>query len=150
MPVTSTKQKDPYLAGSFWIEMQGIIVAAFTDCSGLSIQTEVLEYSEGGRNDLVYKLPVRTKFSNITLKRGWSTSRELWGWYQEVISGRIRPRDCSIVMCAARGENPATELGRINVFQAYPVSWQGSNLTADSTNMAIESVELAHMGFQPG
>ncbi|HLZ26186.1 MAG TPA: phage tail protein [Chloroflexota bacterium] len=142
--------KEPYLVSSFWIEVQGVIIAAFTDCAGLSITTEVLEYAEGGRNDLVYKLPVRTKFSNITLKRGWTTSHDLWGWYQEVVNGRITPRDCSIVMCAAHGENPATETGRINVFQAYPISWQGSGLTADSSSMAVESVELAHMGFQPG
>ena len=142
--------RNPYLAGSFWIEVQGVIIAAFTDCSGLNIETEVFEYAEGGRNDLVYKFPVRTKFSNITLRRGWSTSHELWGWYREVINGRIHPRDCSIVMCAARGENPAAETGRINVFQAYPVKWRGSDLNAESSTMAVESLELAHMGFQPG
>ena len=146
----SVTQTDPHLAGSFWIEVQGVVVAAFTDCSGLNIETEVFEFSEGGRNDLVYKLPVRTRYSNITLKRGWTTSHDLWAWYQEVIGGRIQPRDCSIVMCSNQGENPGTETARINVFQAYPVSWHGSDLTAANTSIAVESLELAHMGFQPG
>lgn len=145
-----TSETDLFLSCSFWIEVQGVVIAEFSDCSGLSVETEVMEFAEGGRNDLVYKLPVRTRFSNITLKRGWTTSQDLWTWYQEVVGGRIQPRDCSIVMCALRGQNPGTEIGRINIFQAYPVSWRSSELSSETQSMAVESLELAHMGFQPG
>jgi phage tail-like protein len=143
-------QTDPFLIGSFWIEVQGVILASFAECSGLSAETEVQEYSEGGRNDVVYKLPVRTRYSNITLRRGWTNSTELWSWYQEVIDGTVRPRDCSIVMCSNDGQNPGDELARVNVSQAFPVKWQGPDLKADSAGAAVETLELAHLGFRRG
>jgi phage tail-like protein len=146
----STAVVDPFLLGSFWIEIQGVVVASFVECTGLHIETEVMEYSEGGRNDVVYKLPVRTKYSNITLKRGWTASRDLWNWYQEVVSGTIKPRDCSIVMCENDNLNPSNELNRLNVQQAFPVKWQGPDLKADGTGVAVETLELAHLGFQAG
>jgi phage tail-like protein len=146
----SYDEKDPFLLTSFWIEVQGIVLASFAECSGLNAETEVQEYAEGGRNDVVYRLPVRTRFSNISLRRGWTTSNDLWTWYQEVIDGVIRPRDCSIVMCANDGQNPAEELARLNVAQAFPIKWQGPDLTVGSTGTAVETLELAHLGFRPG
>ena len=144
------EQKDPYLSLSFWIEVQGIVLASFAECTGLNAETELQEYSEGGRNDVVYHLPVRTRYSNISLRRGWTTSNELWSWYQEVIDGVIRPRDCSIVMCANDGQNPSEELGRLNVAQAFPVKWQGPDLRVETMGVAVETLELAHLGFRPG
>ena len=144
------EQKDPYLSLSFWIEVQGIVLASFSECTGLNAETELQDYSEGGRNDVVYHLPVRTRFSNISLRRGWTTSNELWSWYQEVIDGVIRPRDCSIVMCANDGQNPAEEMGRLNVAQAFPVKWQGPDLRVETMGVAVETLELAHLGWRPG
>jgi phage tail-like protein len=141
---------DPLLLTSFWIEVQGIVLASFSECSGLSVETELLDYSEGGRNDVVYRLPIRTRFANIALKRGWTTSQDLWSWYQEVIDGVIRPRDCSIVMCANDGQNPSQELARLNVAQAFPVKWQGPDLRVETNGAAIETLELAHLGWRPG
>jgi len=149
MPV-SYAESDPLLLTSFWIEVQGIVLASFAECSGLSAETELQEYSVGGRNDVVYHLPVRTRFANIALKRGWTTSNELWTWYQEVIDGVIRPRDCSIVMCANDGQNPSQELARLNVSQAFPVKWQGPDLRVEQNGAAVETLELAHLGFRPG
>ena len=140
----------PLISTSFWIEVQGIVLASFAECSGISAETEVQEYSEGGRNDVVYKLPVRTKFSNVSLRRGWTTSNELWAWYQEVIDGVIRPRDCSIVMCTNDGQDPGDELARLNLAQAFPVRWQGPDLRVGSDGTAVETIELAHLGFRPG
>ena len=144
------EEKDPLIGTSFWIEVQGIVLASFSECSGLSAETELQDYSEGGRNDVVYHLPVRTRFSNISLRRGWTTSNELWTWYQEVIDGVIRPRDCSIVMCANDGQNPAEEMGRLNVAQAFPVKWHGPDLRVETMGVAVETLELAHLGFRPG
>src|SRR5215471_10909606 len=133
-------ETDPYLIGSFWVEVQGLVLASFAECSGISAETEVQEYAEGGRNDVVYRLPVRTRFSNISLRRGWTTSNDLWTWYQQVIDGVIRPRDLSIVLCANDGQNPSQELARLNVSQAFPVKWQGPDLQVNSNGAAIETL----------
>ena len=36
---------------------------------------------------------------------------------------------------------------RWNFLNAFPVKWVGPQFTADSTTLAIESVELAHEGL---
>ena len=151
---------DPLKVGGFWIEIQDVVVAAFSECSGLRIETELEEYQEGGRNDVVYRLPVRTKFSNIRLKRGWTVGDELWKWYEKAIYGLVEPRDCSIVLCRLGGVEggperqngvgpyQVTEIGRINVHQAYPVKWEGPDMRADTEAIGFEAIELAHMGFR--
>ena len=44
-------------------------VAGFSECSGLDVTLEVMEYKEGGVNDYVHKFPTRASHSNLTLKR---------------------------------------------------------------------------------
>ena len=144
----SYQATEPSLSAGFWIEIQSVVVAAFTECSGLKVETEFEVVKEGGRNDVTYKLPTRTSFSNITLKRGWTTSTDLWSWYSDVIQGKIQARDCSIVMCRMNGSNMGTEMARVNLHQAYPVKWSGPDLRVDGSAAAFESIELAHMGFQ--
>jgi phage tail-like protein len=141
------QQHDPVLNAGFWLDVQGVVVAAFTECSGLKVETEFETIKEGGRNDIVYRLPTRTSFSNITIKRGWTTSSDLWTWYADVVQGKIQPRDCSIVMCRMHGMNMGAELARINVHQAYPVKWSGPDLRIEGAAASFETIELAHMGF---
>ena len=59
------------------VEVPGLklTVGYFTQVTGFSSQTDVLEYAEGGRNDFVHRLPSRTKQGNITLKRGVTARR---------------------------------------------------------------------------
>lgn len=72
---------DPAPAYLFYVELSGIIVALFTECSGLQVKRDVLELKEGGLNHYVHKLPGRVEYTNITLKRGLSMSRALWDWF---------------------------------------------------------------------
>lgn len=139
---------DPFFAAKFWIEIQGIAKAFFTECSGLSVETEVMEYAEGGLNDFVHKLPGRTKFSNITLKRGWAETDELWKWYADVIAGKIQPKQVSIILYENKVESPGQEKARWSLDRAYPVKWQGPEFRSDSNAVAVETLELAHSGWQ--
>ncbi|HUZ78735.1 MAG TPA: phage tail protein [Chloroflexota bacterium] len=138
---------DPLLSGRFWIELQGIVEGSFTECSGLIAETEVQEYAEGGLNDYVHKLPVRTKYSNITLKRGFVGTTALWDWYRKIINGVIEPADISIIVSENTVGSPGKERGRWNLHQAYPVKWQGPELRADGGAAMVETLELAHRGW---
>ena len=147
MPNKSYLPADPLLAGKFWIEIQGIVEATFTECSGLNVETEIEEYPEGGLNDFTHKLPVRTKYSNVTLKRGFIGSFALWDWYQKAISGYIQPWDLSIVVSENTVYAPGKEKARWNLHQAYPVKWQGPELRAEGGAVMVETLELAHRGW---
>lgn len=138
---------DPFFNAKFWIEIAGITTAFFAECSGLSAETEVLEYPEGGLNEYVHKLPGRTKFSNITLKRGWVETDDLWNWYSSVIAGQIQTKAVSIILYENKGQSTAQPKARWDLEQAYPVKWQGPEFRADANSVAVETLEIAHSGF---
>jgi phage tail-like protein len=134
---------DPYLTSHFYVEIQGIEQASFAECSGLSVETEVFEYQEGGLNEYVHKLPGRSKVSNVTLKRGITESTELWDWYRDVVQGKVERKNVSIVLYDLEGE----EVMRWAFIDAYPVKWSGPGFKADANAITIETLELAHRGM---
>lgn len=134
----------------FYLEISGANSAVFTEVSGLQLETEVMEYAEGGNNDYVHKLPGRTKVGNVTLKHGVTTSQELLEWFVHLSQGKIERKNISVVIYgrAKRDAGGAVrEIVRYNFFGAYPVKWIGPQLSAASTSAAIETLELAHSGF---
>jgi len=128
----------------FVVELDGLIVGGFSEVSGLEAQTDVEEYQEGGLNSFVHRLPKGTKYSNIVLKRGLSAESSLWNWYAGVIAGKFQRKSGAIIM---RSES-SIEVCRWNFFGAYPVKWDGPQLNATRSEVAIESLELAHNGFK--
>ena len=57
---TRTAQRvDPFATFKFHVEIGDIKEAAFNECSGLEIATDVFEYQEGGLNEYAHKLPFR-------------------------------------------------------------------------------------------
>lgn len=134
---------NPYSAYSFLVEIEGIIAGGFTDVSGLTIETEIESVEEGGANDIVYKLPKGTKYTDITLKHGLSDIDLLWRWYQDVISGKIERKNGVIFVLNRKG-NVAVQWG----FQeAFPFKWEGPTLNSSNNTVATETLVLAHHGL---
>jgi phage tail-like protein len=134
----------PYLNFRFLVEIQGLIVGGFSEVSGLQAETEVEIIEEGGVNDYVHKLPKKTKYSNIVLKKGITESDVLWKWYQDVVNGKISRKSGYIILLDSEGN----EKWRWNFIEAYPVKWVGPELKADSSTVAVESLEIAHNGIK--
>ncbi len=130
----------------FYVEINQQKEAVFTEVSGLQFEMDVLEYQEGGLNDVVHRLPGPTKVSNLTLKRGMTRSNEFFKWYAEVARGQITRRNVSVVMYDVKGE----ELTRWNLENAYPVKWIGPQFSAEGKAIAVETLELAHGGVKLG
>lgn len=140
------KRNDPYLSFRFLVEIQGLIVGGFSEVSGLQAETEIEEKREGGVNDYVHKLPKITKYQNITLKRGITDSDTLWEWHQDVVNGNIERKTIFVVLMDREGD----EQWRWQFIDAYPVKWTGPDLTAGSSAVAVETIELAHNGIKKG
>ncbi len=134
---------DPARNFNFLVEIEGIVQANFSECSGLGSTTEVVEYSEGGHIS-VHKLPGRTTFSDITLKWGTADSTELWAWRQQIVSGTVVRRNGSILIFDLAN---STELVRWNFVSAWPTRWEGAALVAKGGDVAIETLVLAHEGL---
>jgi phage tail-like protein len=129
----------------FLVEIDGMLVAGFAQVSGLQVETELEEITEGGLNDYAHRLPKRTKLQPLILKRGITISNVLWDWYAEVIEGTIKRKSGSVILFNEREQ----ELRRWNFYDAFPYKWIGPELNANSSEVAVETIELVHNGLKP-
>lgn len=148
MPAEKTSQgtgarRDPLTTRIFSVQIGQIEQAVFSEFSGLQAEIEVFTYEEGGCNDYVHKLPVRTKFSNITLKRGVAYTDELWSWFQAAMNGKVKRLNVSVVLYDAAYD----QVKRWNFVRAFPVKWVGPTFKAGENAISIETLELAHEGM---
>lgn len=131
-------------AGRFYILVGGDVAGMFMEVSGLSLETNIQQVPEGGVNDFVHKLPGRTSVGNITLKRGVTRTALLYYWYLGFVSGMLFQRQhVSVILFDPLGIPQRTWEFR----NAYPVRWTGPTLESGSTQVAVESFELAHEGL---
>jgi phage tail-like protein len=127
----------------FYVSIDHIPHAVFTEVSGLQLETVVFDYEEGGNNTFVRRMPGRTKVGNVTLKRGITKSNEFLKWYVNFMNGKIQRRSISVIMYDLDGK----ELLRWHFVNAFPVKWSGPQFSADGKAIAIETLELAHEGL---
>jgi phage tail-like protein len=140
---------DRHAANRFYVEVgktpgKSDFQAVFTEVTGLQVEMQVTDYEEGGENNYVHRLPGRLKVGNVTLKRGLVRSNEFLQWCMR--AALVKPmdrRNVSVVLFDQAGKMVV----RWNFMRAFPVKWVGPQFTADSTSLAIESVELAHEGL---
>jgi phage tail-like protein len=142
MPGTG-EEKNPSAGYNFVLEIEGV-KKAFSECSGLGANTNPVEYREGGVNKTVRKIPGLKKFSSITLKRGVTIDSALWDWRKSVLDGQIVRKDGSITLLDEVGQ----EALRWNFAQGWPTKWEGPSLNATGSEVAIETLEIAHEGLE--
>jgi phage tail-like protein len=137
-------RNDPFFSYNFIVEIDGVSRGVFQEASGFDSTVEVIEYRQGGENLTTRKLPGRTSFSNITLKRGVTDDSELYEWHQSIVDGNIDRRSGSIVLLSRDG----SELTRWNFFSAWPTKYTAPDFNAEGNEVAIETLELAHEGLR--
>ena len=130
---------DPLESFRFRVEIEGIVQAGFTECTGLGSHIEVVEHRDGtDATSAARKIPGRVTYPDITLKWGVTTSRELYDWHQAVINGQLQRKNGSVVLLDAQRQ----EVLRWNFFAAWPSKWDGPTLNAMSNDVAIESLTI--------
>jgi phage tail-like protein len=134
---------DPVGELRFKVQLPGVDLGRFRECTGLAAEIEVKDYNEGGVNDHVHKLPTRMKYPNLVLKRGVTYEDALlkWLWKTQQEAQRI---NVTVSLMGPNGQ-PVREW----VFQeAFPIKWTGPNLNAGSNQVATETLEIVHAGLQ--
>ncbi len=134
----------PLVGFHFAIDLSGVVAGFFTECSGLGSEHEVIEHkvvTEKG-NEVVMKIPGRLKWENITLKRGITSSMDIWSWRKEVESGKVDSarRDGSIIMF----DQTLKEVARWNFLRAWPIKVTGPQPKSDSNEIGVEELTIAH------
>ena len=130
---------DPFRGYNFRVELDGIAKAAFREVSGLTFETDVVEYREGDEQRLhVRKTFGMRKFSNIVLKRGFTTDLQLWKWYSEVLNGGARLRDGAVILT----DELQQDRMRWSFRNAFICKWEGPSFNATANDVSIEMIEI--------
>lgn len=131
-------REDPYAAFNFLVQIDGIDVAGFAECGGLTTETDAIEYRNGDEDITVRKLPGLKKFTNITLKRGLTDSKALWEWRLKVMQGKTERKSGTITL----QNEERQEAAKWQFKEGWPSKWEGPSLNAKNNEVAIESLEI--------
>jgi phage tail-like protein len=147
---TALQWDGAYLA-TFIVEVDGVELGRFHEVSGLQIDVEVEQYTEGGENGFVHKLPGRMTWPNLVLKRGITKEDVFMSWLQDSVgdgmaqrSGKSKRTTAAVTLVGPDG----TRLRSWNVVDAMPVRWTGPTFASEATSGADEELEIAHHGFR--
>ncbi|HEY3625647.1 MAG TPA: phage tail protein [Terracidiphilus sp.] len=144
-PQASTFRNDPFTAGNFRVEIQGITATSFSEVRGLELSIDVVEYRPGdAKGNTEQKLPGMYKSADVTLKRGLTRDLSLWNWINSGLNGNITRTSVAIVLLD-QADNPVLVWKLRN---AWPRKWSGPALNAGCSDVAIEELELAHEGLE--
>jgi phage tail-like protein len=120
------------------------IDSQFMSVSGLSVDITTEEYAEGGENRFKHKLPLKTTFPNLVLKRGLVIGSELTNWCRNAIDNfEFELKDITVILLNASH----APLMTWEVVGAMPVKWSVDEFTATESKIVIESIELSYQYF---
>jgi phage tail-like protein len=129
---------DPFASFNFLVVIDGVTTAGFSECSGISMETDAIDYRTGAEDTVVRKLPGLKKFGNITFKRGFTKDKGLWDWRKKVIDGKTERQSGSITLL-----NEARQPSVRWVFrEAWPRKLDGPSFNAKNNEVAIETLEI--------
>lgn len=139
----SGDRDDPFTSFNFIVDIQGMR-AGFSEIGGLSTETDIIEYREGNEDITVRKVPGKRKYANISLKRGFTQSKDLWEWRKKVIEGKTQRLPGTITMLD-EGRQPVLVW---RFFEGWPSKWAGPAFNAKNNDIAIEELEIAVEGLE--
>ncbi len=142
--MTDAKTHDADFQGSFFaLEIDSLTLGWFTGCSGIGIEFDVATYKEtNGKKVIERKRPGRPKYSEVVLKRGFTTNKTIHDWFKEVVDAE-KPtpyKSASIVLY----DRQQAEVGRFTLEACWPSKLSVSDLSAGSDDVMIEELTIQH------
>jgi len=117
----------------------------FQEVSGLDIEGQPINYRRG--NSPVFSeinMPGLVKNSNVTMKNGvFSKDNAFWDWYLKIKMNTIE-RQNVVIKLLDEGGNPTMTWTLSN---AWPTEIVSTDLKSDGSEVAVESIEIAHEGL---
>ena len=117
----------------------------FQEVSGLDIEAQPINYRHG--NGPVFSeisMPGIVKNSNVTMKKGvFAKDNAFWDWYVKIKMNTIE-RQNVVIKLLDEGGNPTMTWTLTN---AWPTKISSTDLKSDGSEVAVESIEIAHEGL---
>jgi len=136
--------EDATASSNFLVEIDGIDAGGgFFAVSVPKSRVEVIAYREGTSRRTRY-LPGQLVHDRLVLRRAAAPNSVLHAWWQETVAGAVQRRSMSVVLLDATLQ----EVQRWNVFEAWPVSYDVTDLSALGDDVALETIEIVHEGIE--
>jgi phage tail-like protein len=144
----------PFTAFNFSVEIRvpfmgpkPLCNAAFSDCDGLDMTMDVKTIREGGNNTQQIRMVGAVNYALVTLKRGMTSSFDLWDWFDAQQHGNPRQLrkdlrgDVDVVILAP---DRKTELVRFLLKKCLLTKLKAPALNAKDGTVAIEEMQLSY------
>ncbi|MBE9068775.1 phage tail protein [Leptolyngbya cf. ectocarpi LEGE 11479] len=150
------------LANRFYFELSlkfkggnETVDAVFLECQKFQKDQKIIEIVEVAKAQwakaklgqlVTTKIPGRSTVENLVLKRGLTDSVALWQWFTDIESGKW---DSDHVSAGSLNmfDQAGTVKAKFDFTGAWPTRYSTSDANAQSSEIAIEELELAVDGF---
>ena len=143
----SGRETDPLVGFTFGLDIDGLTMGYFTECSGLGSENEVIDHKvvDKSGHEIVQKIPGRLNWEDISLKRGITADMDIWKWRDNVELGKMGDarKNGSVVMYDRNYE----EVARWNFENGWPSKVTGPSLSAGSSDIGVEEITIVHEGI---
>ncbi len=133
----------PYGKFRYKVEIDGLEAGGFSEASGFDASIDVIEYREGDMVQTPLKLPGLKKYGNITLKQGVADSMVMYEWMIAGVEGEVERKTITITIL----DEAETATASWQVINAWPAKYTAPDFNATASEVAIETLEIAHEGM---
>jgi phage tail-like protein len=144
----------PFLAFNFEVQLRVanagqngvkplLVDGEFAECDGLEMTMEPKKVKEGGNNAAAVNLVGPVTYGNLTLKRGMTSTLDLWTWFRLATSGDtlgLRAEGTVIL----RDATAPTGVLKFLITDCLPTKLKGPSLNAKDGQVAIEELQLVY------
>jgi phage tail-like protein len=139
----------PFTAFNFSVEITidaaPLCNAAFSECDGLELNQDVKTIREGGNNAAQIRLAGPTTYGTLTLKRGLTSSFDLWTWFKRTQDDPSVVAHAEVVLFA---QNGTTEEARFVMQGCRPLKLKAPPLNAKDGMVAVEELQVAYQSLE--
>lgn len=127
---------------------------AFQEVEGISMKLETTPLVEGGMNYMSHKLPVRTSYGDLKLKRGiipMDSQFAKWCFdsFGTNSTGLVKTKLVTLQLLSEPGSDGKPSVLCTWTFNnAYPINWEVSGFNAQQSSIVVESITLTYSYFQ--
>jgi phage tail-like protein len=118
---------------------------AFSDCNGLEATMEPKVIKAGGANYGAAQRVGPVSFATVILKRGMTSTRDAFKWFQLVAGGAYAYRLSAEIEMRDAGDNTVLTW---HLDRCLAVKFKAADLNAKGTEIGIEELHLAHEGLR--
>src|SRR6476620_11641419 len=120
-------------------------VMLFQEVSGLDAQSEEIKYRHGDSPEFsTIKMPGMKKVGNVTMRKGtFKSDSKFWDWFNQIKMNTVKRLPVTISLLDETG-SPTMVWTLTN---AWPTKITGTDLKAEGSEVAIETLEIVHEGL---